>query len=146
MTKPSKLKQNLKASDRRRRRRVQTTQPLPTAASQRSGPSAPPLDLLGLFVDAILHHAKQTPSSTIDLVVVAALRSAQKGTMPSDDEASRLTKQFLAIGDRKDVSEKEFLEATRQLLAMSREHQNSTHKDSKNVEDRFVQYLSILAG
>ena len=146
MSKSKKLKQKLKASDRRRRRRAETSE-TSTARSEPSvkAPTQPSADVVGLVVDAILKHANKSPDPAIDLVVSAALRSSQKGTIPSGEQSSQLALAFIGIRDREEVSEWAFKSALKQLSQMQSEQQESQTADSKKPGDHFVQYLKLLA-
>ncbi len=136
MPKREALKQKLKAADRRRQRRQVDTQPRPVVASPASTSR---VDVAELIVRAILEHVAANRSDARDAMLIAAIKSSLRATVPSGDDAKRLAEKLNEIPAMPGVSIRAFREALQQLLSTA----NANHDPRSG--DAFLRYLSVLS-
>ena len=136
MAKRETLKQRLKAADRRRHRRQADVRPQDAVARTTATDR---VDAADLIVRTILEGATGSRGEARDVMVVAAMNSALRGSTPSGDEAKRLAEALNQIPAEPGVSMRAFREALQQLLATA-----SANHDPKRG-DAFLGYVSMLS-
>lgn len=137
MPKSNKLKANLRAADKRRKRRVVETK------SDASFSSEPKLDIEGLIVDGILktvanRESRREPNLR-DSAVIAALKALRQGTAPNSTEASECYAEICRVLDSAGVSEGKRAKAATQTLSLA------SLNDYEKSPDQFIRYLSLIA-
>ncbi|MCD0460255.1 hypothetical protein [Roseiconus lacunae] len=136
----SKIKANLRAADRRRRRRPaekpNTDQAATPPQARRDLDS---VDVAGLIVEAILSaNQKRTPLR--DSVVFGTLRSLARQSVPEQAAAKQLYDQVQAFLAKRDVGLPATVAAAKELSGIAQGHMGSDSPDG------FVQYLAFISG
>ncbi|OYP29881.1 hypothetical protein [Rhodopirellula sp. MGV] len=151
----SKIKANLRAADRRRRRRhegnVRPTDSAQTGSSsddsssndshQAAPTSSVSIDVAGLMIEAILSNS-HSRSPLRDSVVIHTLRSisrddeSDEGLSPA---AQALRQQVLAYLAPHQVDHASIIKAARDILGIAKNHLRDDSPDG------FIQYLALIA-
>ena len=134
MAKRKDLKRRLKAASRRKQRGeggggVVGSSPQATAVT---------VDVVELVGEAILSFSESN-TNVSDMVVLAALRSSQKGGSPSGEDALQLANAFEQIRQKDGVTARSFRNAINQMNSILSEHQ-----DTKKPK-AFLTYLRLFA-
>ena len=148
MVKRKDLKQKLKAASRRRKQRVAvaansgaTGNRLAQSESSGSVAGSPSsnasVDVMGLIIQAIVHHTNQAQDKS-DAMIVAALRSNLKGAQPTGESAKRLNSVLVEISKRDDVKVSAFRKAIDGLLNSAAEHHEAKQANA------FGKYLRMI--
>jgi len=135
MAKREDLKRKLKASDRRRQRRLGAT----TTATNSAPPLAATVDVVGMLAGTILRFVESSDGEARDQTVVSAIRSCLKGTAANSDQVKSLRERLEQVPQLTDVDTRSFRDALRQMQELA-----SEHHDPKNA-NAFVSYLAMLA-
>lgn len=134
MAKRKNLKQKLKAASRRRQQRAASSTQVVEAPSS----SCQSVDVLGLLIQAIVHHTVDGSKDNSDAMIVAALRSSSKGTQPTGESARALHSAFAEISNRDDVKQSVFRKSIESLLKSASDQQEA------DSDDAFRKYLHVL--
>jgi len=127
------LRAKLKASDRRRRRRVANH---PQESQQQSRTQQ--VDVTGLIVDALIGIARRD-RGFVDIGAVVALRSCLTGNVPAGAQAQAAYTKIQTIAARDDVSSRAYHVAIKELLEIASKHQKLDDSAS------FLNYLAIFS-
>lgn len=130
-----KLRKRLKAADKRRSSRPQTSPPSPA-------PKQETVDVLGLLVEVTLDFSASHADLT-DVAVVAALRGLQTGIAPRGEHSGPLFTSFAGVADRDDVSDRQLRNAAKQLHELAAKHKPAERADAKD-STAFLKYLELL--
>ncbi|MCC9599865.1 hypothetical protein LOC67_04760 [Stieleria sp. JC731] len=136
----SKIKANLRAADRRRRRRLdEGSRSAPPVPASGKSEAVAPVDVAGLVIEAILSVSdSRTPLR--DNLVISLLRSLAKQDAPSNPAVLSLYEKVTGFLDGRKIGGKAAAAAAKELLGIAPSH---TSEDSP---DGFVQYLELIAG
>jgi len=137
MATSNNLKRKLKASARRRSRRLADADQRRASEPSQPASERPSVDVGGLIAKTILDYAK-AQSQVRDAVVVAALRSCFQGTTPSGDDSRRLSERLAEIPSRYGVQLGDFRKEIDQMLSLAKRQREADHADA------FLQLLRTL--
>ncbi|MDA8744022.1 hypothetical protein N9N28_05265 [Rubripirellula amarantea] len=136
MAKNENLKRKLKAADRRRARRPDSTLASVETGADVSTTADEP-DVAGLCVSEILRPRGRHVLA--DVSVIAALKGCLSGSVPDAADAENLYVNLNKIAKRDDVSNAAFRDAIGSLLKTA-----TSHRDERDG-GAFVRFLNILS-
>ena len=132
MAKRKNLKQRLKASDRRRKRRGDSAGPNTTGESTVAATSS--VDVMGLLVQSVL-----SCKPARDSAVIAAIRACLRESTPNAEDAVTIANKLYDVREHEDVELSRFRSSLKQLSELASEHQDADNPLA------FVAYLRLFA-